>query len=413
MAHNNQNTMRAVVWEGKPFHVTVKSVPSPHLIEKADVIVRVTTSAICGSDLHIYHGIFGSSQANWVIGHEAIGIITEIGKDVKHLRIGDRVIIPDIPDDGALNIEPRVPQLKGFGFGDDFGFTGGCQAEYVRVPEADNSCIPVPEGEFSDVDFLFLSDIFATGWTGLDFSGFQPGDTVAVFGAGPMGLLCAYSALLRGASKVYSIDHVEARLKKAASIGAIPINFTNHPASEQLAVLEPNGVIRSVDCCGYECVNADLKPQQNFIVEEASKVTAAGGGFGVPGLYWTQASTQGAPLAGKVKPEITFPMAAFWAKGIRIQGGPVDPKLVAPTLVQLVKSGRAKPGFIVSADIGIEEAPKFYERFDKHLETKVVIRFPWEEDEIQEATLAETTEGSTSKPGESNGERAHKRARRS
>lgn len=264
------------------------------------------------------------------------------------------------------------------------------QAEYVRVSEADNSCIPIPEGRFSDVDFLFLSDIFATGWTALDFSGFQPGDTVAVFGAGPMGLLCAYSALLRGASKVYSIDHVEARLEKAASIGAIPINFTNHSASEQLAVLEPDGVIRSIDCCGYECVNADLKPQQNFIIEEASKITAAGGGFGVPGVYWTQASTQGAPLAGKIKPEITIPFSAFWTKGIRIQGGAVDPKLVAPMLVQLVKSGRVKPGFIVSAEVGIEEAPRMYERFDKYLETKVIIRFPWEEEEL-ELALAETT----------------------
>jgi threonine dehydrogenase-like Zn-dependent dehydrogenase len=197
-----------------------------------------------------------------------------------------------------------------------------------------------------------------------------------------MGLLCAYSAILRGASKVYSIDHVEARLEKAASIGAIPINFTNHPASEQLAVLEPEGVTRTVDCCGgLECVNDQLKPQPNFIVEEAIKITSGNGGFGVPGVYWAQASSAGAPLAGKVKPEITFPMAAFWEKGIRMQGGAADVKQVASMLVQLVKSGRAKPGFIVSAEVGIEDAPRMYERFDKHLETKVIIRFPWEDDE--------------------------------
>lgn len=258
------------------------------------------------------------------------------------------------------------------------------------MPEADNSLVVIPEDPNHDIDYLFLSDIFATGWTGLDFSGFQPGDTVAVFGAGPMGLLCAYSALLRGAAKVYSIDHVEARLEKAASIGAIPINFTNHAASEQLAVLEPNGVIRSVDCCGYECVNADLKPQQNFIIEEASKITASGGGFGIPGVYMAQASTQGAPLAGNVKPEIIFPISAFWIKGIRIQGGAVDTKAVAPMLVELVKSGRAKPGFIVSVKVGIEDAPRMYERFDKHLETKVVIRFPWEEEEVELAAAEQT-----------------------
>ncbi|KAL5420066.1 hypothetical protein PMIN06_011647 [Paraphaeosphaeria minitans] len=412
MTIEKQDTMRAVVWEGKPFHMTVKDVCRPRLVEKEDVIVRITTSAICGTDLHIYHGILGSNKPGWVMGHEAVGIVVEKGKDVKHLKIGDRVIVPDSPDDGVLNIEPRVPPFNFYGAGDDFGYDGGCQAEYVRVPEADNSCIPIPEGQFSDVDFLFLSDIFATGWTGLDFSGFQPGDTVAVFGAGPVGLLCAYSALLRGASKVYSIDYVEARLEKAASIGAIPINFTNHPASEQLSLLEPSGVIRCVDCCGFECVNADLKLQQNFIIEEASKITAAGGGFGIPGVYMAQASTPGAPLAGKVNPDITFPISTFWTKSVRIQGGAVDPKLVAPMLVELVKSGRAKPGFIVSAEVGIEGAPRMYERFDKHLETKVIIRFPWEEEEL-ELSPAETTHGGTSKSADTNGGRHHKRARRS
>lgn len=192
---------------------------------------------------------------------------------------------------------------------------------------------------------------------------------------------------MRGASKVYSIDHVADRLEKAASIGAIPINFRNHPASEQLLTREPGGVIRSVDCCGYECVNDNLKPQQNFILEEAIKITARGGGIGVPGVYLAQPSSEGKPNAGTVAPEITFPITALWIKGIRLQGGVADPKLASDKLVQLVKNGRAKPGFVVSAEVGIEEAPRFYERFDQYLETKVLIKFPWEDNKNNESTL--------------------------
>ena len=157
-------------------------------------------------------------------------------------------------------------------------------AEYVRVPFADKSCVPLPAGYSNELDFLFLSDIWATGWTCLDFAGFQAGDTVAVFGAGPVGLLCAYSALMRGTSKVYSIDHVSQRLEKAASIGAIPINFRHSDPVDQIMKLEPGGVNRSCDCCGYECVNGDLKPQQD-IIRNAVRVTASHGGIGVIGAY--------------------------------------------------------------------------------------------------------------------------------
>ncbi|KAF2111109.1 hypothetical protein BDV96DRAFT_499850 [Lophiotrema nucula] len=373
--------MRAVVWEGKPFHVSVKSVPKPKIIAEEDAIVRLTTAAICGTDLHTYHGIFGSTNPPWTLGHEGIGVVVEVGSATKSIKVGDRVIVPDFPDDGHLTL--RAPDLSedvAFGFGPDFGNLGGLQAEYARVPFADDSLIPIPNNRHSELDYLFISDIWATAWTCIDFSGFQPGDSVAVFGAGPVGLLCAYSALLRGASKVYSVDHVPSRLEKAKSIGAIPINFTHNNAAEQILKLEPNGVTRSCDCCGYECLNTELKPQQNAIINDMVHVTAANGGIGVIGVYVAQPAAPGRPNADQIAPTIDFPITEFWAKNLKFQAGAADPKPIAATLEALVASGRAKPSFIVSSELGIEEAKKGYERFDKHKETKVVIRFPWEKE---------------------------------
>lgn len=129
MTPRSQKTMRAVVWEGKPYHMVVKDVPRPQIVEEDDVIVRMTTAAICGTDLHVYHGISGSTRAPWTMGHEGIGVITELGSAVQRLKIGDRVIVQALPDDGALNIRPDLPQLHAHGLGDDFGGLGGCQGK--------------------------------------------------------------------------------------------------------------------------------------------------------------------------------------------------------------------------------------------------------------------------------------------
>ncbi|KAL9593163.1 MAG: hypothetical protein Q9219_007655 [cf. Caloplaca sp. 3 TL-2023] len=375
--HEGGKTMKAVFWEGKPFEVAVHDIPKARVINETDAVVRITSAAICGSDLHTYHGISGSSQVPWPLGHEAIGIVAKTGSRVKDVKVGDRVIVADLPAKGYFEEEPTIaPNFFTYGFGKDFGNLGGCQvAEYVRVPFADESLAQIPKG-IADKEYLFIGDVWATGWTGLDFAGFQPGDRVAVFGAGPVGLLCAYSALLRGAAKVYCIDHVEARLRVAKSIGAIPINLTQGggPAA-QILKLEPNGVQRVCDCVGYENVNQDLRPQQNFIISEGIKIASVDGGIGLIGVYLAQPNTKGTPRGSIISPDITFPISGFWTKGLTMKGGAVDPKVVTPQLIELVKSGRARPGFIVSQEIPIEEAPAGYERFDKHLETKVVIRF--------------------------------------
>ncbi|RYP20774.1 hypothetical protein DL765_002607 [Monosporascus sp. GIB2] len=380
-----RETMRAVVWEGNPFEMAVRDVPKPRIQMPEDAIVRVTSAAICGTDLHTYHGLFGSTKVPWTQGHEAVGVVVEVGSATETFKIGDRVIVSAVPDDGHFATEPTLlPMLAGYGLGKDFGDLGGCQAEYVRVPFADDSLVRIPNNPANDLDYLFLSDVFATGWQCLDFSGFQAGDKVAVFGAGAVGLLCAHSALLRGASKVYVIDHVKSRLDKAASIGATPIDFAalgKGGAAAQVLELEPGGVQRACDCVGYECVNANLEPEPSYVISEAVKMASAGGGIGIVGVYVNLPASQGTPNADTIPANISFPISTFFIKNLSMRGGAADILGLIPTLLQLVRSGRAKPGFVVTSEVGIEQAPRAYRRFDQKLENKVVFRFPWEDGE--------------------------------
>jgi threonine dehydrogenase-like Zn-dependent dehydrogenase len=253
-------------------------------------------------------------------------------------------------------------------------------AEYVRVPFADDSLIKLPDTEATDeLDYLMMSDIWPTAWKCLDYSGFEPGDSVAVFGAGPLGLLCAYSALLRGASVVYSIDHVQQRLTKAKSIGAVPINFTKGDPSTQILARNKDGVKRACDCAGgMIALNPKLERQPNYIMQQAVKVTSTGGGIGFIGLYLHVPPSAGAPLADTVPADIVFPMNDFMMKSLTLAGGEVEVKQLWPQLLNLLESGRAHPSFIVSDEVEIEEAPDAYERFARKKETKTVIRFPWQ-----------------------------------
>ncbi|KAE8329692.1 hypothetical protein BDV39DRAFT_202639 [Aspergillus sergii] len=376
--HSKNRTMRSVVFDGQPFEVYVREIPKAKVVRRTDAVVQVTSAAICGSDLHNYHGVFGSDQVPYSIGHEAMGIVEEVGADVASVKIGDRVIIPDFPDNVGLDLEPTInPAVALYGEGHRFGDLGGCQAEFVRVPLADKSLIGLGK-EFDgveDEDLVLLSDIFPTAWAGVTWSGFKAGDTIAIFGAGPVGLLAAYSAILRGASQVYSIDSVEDRLELAASIGAIPINFTKGDPSAQILAREPGGVQRTVDCVGEECVNENLNPDQSFVTTQAIKCTSVGGGLAVIGVHFAQPNSQGVQRGSTISPSITFPMTLFWEKNMTIRGGAVDSKLYVEPLLELVKNGKAKPGFVFSSIIDIEEAPKAYRRFSDHLETKVMIRF--------------------------------------
>ena len=239
--------------------------------------------------------------------------------------------------------------------------------------------IPAPNGTNTaeyDNDYLLVGDIWGTAWGAIDFSGFEVGDTVAVFGAGPVGLLAAYSAILRGASRVYSVDHVPERLAIAESIGAVPINFNGSDPVQQIMALEPNGVTRSLDCIGYEAVDIHGQPRENEVIQNMVAVTSPGGGLGQIGIFGQAINSTGTPLADSLSHTIDFPMADFFGKSLSMKSGPVPVLEYAPALIHLISSGRARPSFIVSSTIGIEEAPEYFARFSDHLETKVVIRFP-------------------------------------
>jgi threonine dehydrogenase-like Zn-dependent dehydrogenase len=338
MASNMTAMMRAVAQFGQALNVSVVDVPVPTILNATDVIVKINMSAICGSDMHTYHAESGSPEQPYLYGHEAIGYVTEAGDAVQFLRVGDYVVIPDNLDNGHWTSEPDVydPPL---GFGGLVGevlpgvqskycpkgplmraMHANCAitfiAEYARIPFADNSLIPVPvngsTNESTLIDYLFVSDIFSTAWSGVTWSGFTPGDSVAVFGAGPVGLLAAYSAVLRGASRVYSVDYVQERLDLAASIGAIPINFHNSSAVKQIMQREPGGVRRSVDAVGFEAENANGTVDSSIVLREMVEVTAPGGGMGIVGLYNDTLSD--------------FSIGGAYVKNIAINGGIVLPR---------------------------------------------------------------------------------------
>lgn len=259
-------------------------------------------------------------------------------------------------------------------------------AEYLRVPFADDGLIPIPSVNYTDPatnettsllnDYVMLSDIFATGWTALDFAGMEPGDTVAIFGAGPVGLMAAYSATLRGASRVYSVDYVPERLRLAESIGAVPINFEDADPVDQILALEPSGVARSLDCVGFEQVNRNLTVQSDVIIRNMLAVTSTNGGMGTVGVYTHEHdNTASQPRASTIQTHFNLSLADFWGRGFHWGAGISRPLDLAPHLLQLVASGKARPGFIVSDVINIEDAPDAYARFNSRNATKVVINF--------------------------------------
>ena len=225
--------MRAVVYKG-PFEVAVENVPDPTIQHPNDVIVDITSTCICGSDLHMYEGRT-AAEPGIVFGHENMGVIQEVGSAVKNLSIGDRVVMPFNVACGFCKNCQRG--FTGFCTTVNPGFAGGAygyvamgpwvggQAEYLQVPFADFNCLPLPPGTDNEADYALLADIFPTGYHGAELADVSPGESVAVFGAGPVGLMAAYSCVIRGAAEVYAIDHVQERLDKAAEIGAIPINF--------------------------------------------------------------------------------------------------------------------------------------------------------------------------------------------
>ncbi|KAH8706451.1 hypothetical protein BGZ61DRAFT_576072 [Ilyonectria robusta] len=366
------STMRGVMWEGELQNVAIRDIPVPNITESTDALVRVRYAGICGTDIHITNGYSPREDAAWSLGHEAMGIVEYIGNAVNEVSVGDYVVVPDGVHTASFAMVPEEMEWYATQL-------GGAQSEYVRVPHADYNLIPIPDSDTlnstREIDYLFVGDIFATGWTSLNFAGFESGDTVAIFGAGPVGLLATHSAIIRGASKVYVVDYVPERLALAASIGAIPIDFTASDPVEQILALEPDGVRRSIDAVGFEAVNATLDVQTDIVIRNMVAVTGYNGGMGGVGVYENLDGLDESRTGTHIPSHIEFPISEFFYKGLTWGIGPVDVKLVAPELVRLINEGIARPSFIVSSVVGIEEAPDAYRRFTNKEEIKAVIRF--------------------------------------
>ncbi|MFF9487803.1 glutathione-independent formaldehyde dehydrogenase [Streptomyces sp. NPDC014676] len=376
--------MKAVVYKG-PFEVAVEEVDNPTVQHPNDVIVKVTSTAICGSDLHMYEGRT-AAEPGITFGHENMGIITETGPGVTSLKEGDRVVMPFNVACGfcrncaegftgyCLTVNPGFP-------GGAYGYVAmgpwkGGQAEYLRVPYADFNCLKLPPGKEHENDFVLLADIFPTGYHGCELAQVRPGESVTVYGAGPVGLMAAYSALLRGAKKVFVVDRVPERLQKAEEIGAVPVNFAEGDPVEQIhEQTEGMGTDKGVDAVGYQATAGGTdREEPATVLNSLIRTVRATGMLGVPGLYVP--SDPGAPDEQSKQGMLLVAVGKLFEKGLRLGTGQCNVKRYNRQLRDMIIEGRAKPSFVVSHELPLDQAPSAYDKFDKRIEgyTKVVLR---------------------------------------
>jgi len=375
--------MRAVVYK-EPHQVAVEQVPDPRIEAPTDVIVRVTSTAICGSDLHMYEGRT-AAEPGTVFGHENMGIVVEVGDGVTSLVEGDRVSMPFNVACGfcknclagntgfCLTVNPGFAG-GAYGYVSMGPYTGG-QAEYLRVPYADFNCLKLPPGEEFENDFAMLADIFPTGYHATEMAGVRPGDTVTVMGAGPVGLMAAYSALIRGAAKVFVVDRVPNRLRLAEQIGAIPIDYTQgDPASQIRDMNNGEGTDRGIDAVGYQATVAEGEEQPAVVLNTLIDAVRPTGSLGVVGLYVTR--DPGAPSEEAKHGNLLLAMGKLFEKGLRMGTGQANVKRYNRHLRDLIIAGRARPSFVVSKELSLEEAPEAYAKFDAREEgySKVVLK---------------------------------------
>lgn len=395
--------MEAVVYQGAG-SVAVQDVPRPKIEHPTDIILRLTSSAICGSDLHMYDG-HSDARPGLIFGHEPMGVVEEVGEAVRLVSPGDRVVVPfNIACGSCINcirgftnacltMNPKDPGA-GYGYV-HLGEYRGAQAEFVRVPYGDWACLKLPgkPGDENEDHFLMLADIFPTAFYANELAQVSTGKTVAIFGAGPVGLLAAHSARLRGAAMIYVVDKDRKRLDMAKSLGAMPVNFLNGDpvvqiqehlqATKSLTEAMRYGedkLLRGVDCVidavgyqAYDRQNPDqFKPNQ--VLLDAARIANFGGALGIIGVY-----TRDDPM-GKTEAEkhgmLTLPWGLMWEKGLQIGNGQTPVKRFHVFLRDLIISGKASPGVIVTDHIRIKDAPEAYKKFDKRDGlVKPVIRF--------------------------------------
>ncbi len=374
--------MKAVVYQ-EPFSVAVEDVPDPRLEQPTDVVIKVTTSAICGSDLHMYEGRTGA-EPGIVFGHENMGVVQEAGSGVARVRKGDRVVLPFNVACGFC--KNCLARRTGFCLTVNEGFAGGAygyvsmgpyrggQAEYLRVPFADFNCLQLPRGEEHEDDFALLADIFPTGYHATELAKVSPGETVCVFGAGPVGLMAAYSAMLRGASRVFVVDRQPDRLRLAEQIGATPIDYSRSDAAEQIKDrTEGEGTDKGIDAVGYQATAAEGEEQPAIVLNTLIEAVRPTGALGVVGLYVP--ADPGGPTEAAKNGQLLFNTGRFFEKGLRMGTGQANVKSYNRQLRDMIIAGRATPSFVVSQRLPLADAPDAYRRFDKREDgwTKVLL----------------------------------------
>ena len=376
--------MKAVVYNG-PRDIAVATIPDPRIEQPTDVIVRIIATNICGSDLHMYEGRT-DVEAGKVLGHEPLGEVIDVGAAVTRLEPGDIVCMPfNISCGFCSNCERGYTgycvTVNPGNAGGAYGYAGmgpypGAQAEYLRVPFADFNCLKLPEDALEKIDdYVMLSDIFPTGYHATELADVRPGETVAVFGAGPVGLMAGYSALIRGAAQVMMVDRHPDRLKLAESMGAIPIDDSKAPPVEQImALTKGRGVDKGCECVGYHAHDPRGREHPSATLNALVGAVRPTGAIGVVGVFMSEDPLSSHKLARHG--HVDFDIGLFFEKGLRMGSGQTNVKLYNRWLCELIRRGRAYPSFIISHRLPLEEAPQAYRHFDAREPgwTKVVLR---------------------------------------
>jgi threonine dehydrogenase-like Zn-dependent dehydrogenase len=385
--------MKALTYQGS-HDVRVENVPDAVLEEADDIVLRVTATAICGSDLHIYRGKIPMMKDGDILGHEFMGIVEEVGPGVTHLVRGDRVVIPfviacgqcfycnlslfaacETTNSGRGAIMNKKSATSGaalFGYSHLYGGIPGGQAEFVTVPKANVGPLKVPDA-LSDEEVLFLSDILPTGYQAAKNAEIRPGSSVAIFGAGPVGLMSAACARFLGAEKIFMVDHHAYRLQFAQdTYGVIPINFdeTDDPADVILNATQGRGVDATIDAVGFEAKGSAIETALTAMKLEGSSgkalrqcmaATRRGGIVSVPGVY-----------AGFIH---AFLFGDAFDKGLTFRMGQTHAQEYMPQLLEEIGNGRLKPDVIISHRMKLADAARAYEIFEKKEENcrKIVL----------------------------------------
>jgi threonine dehydrogenase-like Zn-dependent dehydrogenase len=377
--------MRALCWHSSK-DIRCDEVPDPTIEHPRDAIVKVTSCAICGSDLHLYDGYMPGMERGDILGHEFMGEVVEVGPESRHaLKVGDRVVIPftincgecEQCQRGNFSVCERSNRNKSIAdkmFGHTtaglFGYThltggyAGGQAEYVRVPFADKTHIKVPRNGLSDEQVLFLGDIFPTGWQAAVQCDIQPTDVVAIWGCGPVGQMTIRSAVLLGANKVIAIDNVLERLSMAKAGGATTVNFEEESVVERLnEVTHGKGPEKCIDAVGMEAhatatldaiydkikQTVMLESDRPHVLREMMYVCRPAGTLSVPGVY--------GGLIDKL------PFGALMNKGLTIRTGQTHVRRWTDDLLHRIEEGQIDPSFVVTHTVGLEEGPDMYKTF--------------------------------------------------